>query len=76
MDLKKIRNGIIYISNGSVRNVMEDLCDELEKFELDCLAFENRYVLDHQGNKPKKNKPKKEIVEVKEDDAKEKGSTE
>ena len=57
MDIKKIRDGILYISNGSVRKVIEDLCDELEKFELDCLALENRYVLDH-----KKDEPKRKIV--------------
>ncbi|NIT58641.1 MAG: hypothetical protein GWN00_21160, partial [Aliifodinibius sp.] len=53
--------------NGTVRKVMEDLCDELEKHELDFLKLENEFVQD--------NLPIREIKKVVEEDAKEEGSS-
>ena len=74
MDLQKVRNGINYISNGSVRKVIEDLCDELEKHELDFLALENEHVQCHteeQGNYV----PLRKIQKVVEKDAPKKRSS-
>jgi hypothetical protein len=74
MDLNKVRDGINYISNGSVRVVLENLCDELEGFELDRLAFENEYVAGHLD--PGIKKGKKQIKKVVESYAEKEGSTE
>ncbi|NIT58721.1 MAG: hypothetical protein GWN00_21610 [Aliifodinibius sp.] len=66
MDIQKIRDGINWITNGTVRKVMEDLCDELEKHELAFLKLENEFVQD--------NLPKRKIKKVVEENAKEEGS--